>query len=191
MEDSAPDRREANRGRLLAQMPKGAVCAEIGVWEGKFSARILAETQAATLHLIDPWQYMPQFSDTGFGRKKNADLMEVKYQEVVKAYGADPRVVIHRATSEEALSALLDHSLDWVYIDGNHHEAFVKRDLELSLQKVKPDGIIAGDDYNWKVAELGGPVKRAVSAVMQDLGRQAELTVSANQYIIRLKRSAG
>lgn len=182
------NRRERVRGRLLAQMPKGARAAEIGVWEGGFSRRILEICEPAELHLIDPWQYMPEFGNTGFGRPKNEYLMEAKYQDVVAALGSDPRVRIHRATSEAALSAMPDGSLDWVYIDGNHNEPFIGRDLELCLAKVKPDGIISGDDFNWQAEAMGAPVRRAVEAMMERLGDQARLQLMANQYIIRLNR---
>ena len=74
----APSRREMMRGRLLDKMPKGGTAAEIGVWEGQFSRRILEICAPDRLHLIDPWMYMPEFSNTGFGRKKNENLMEVK-----------------------------------------------------------------------------------------------------------------
>jgi hypothetical protein len=181
-------KRDIVRGRLLAQLPKNAVVAEIGVWEGGFSRRILEICDPAALHLIDPWMYQPEFGNTGFGRKKNKDLMEVKYQDVVAAFQNDPRVHIHRATSEDALGALPDGSLDWVYIDGNHNEPFVGNDLALCLRKVKPNGIITGDDYNWQAEQSGAPVRRAVEAMMETLGDKAELTLIANQYIIQLKR---
>src|SRR5215210_8168208 len=47
----------AGRELLLQAMPKHAICAEIGVWEGDFSQCILDSTQPAKLHLIDPWRY--------------------------------------------------------------------------------------------------------------------------------------
>ena len=181
-------KRDIVRGRLLARMPKGAKVAEIGVWEGNFSRRILEICEPAELHLIDPWLYQPEFGNTGFGRKKNEHLMEVKYQDVVAAFKDDARVKIHRATSEVALADLPDGSLDWVYIDGNHNEPFVGNDLALCLRKVKADGIITGDDFNWQAEASGAPVKRAVEAIVAELGDQAKLTLMANQYIIELKR---
>jgi hypothetical protein len=81
-----------------------------------------------------------------------------------------------------------DHSLDWIYLDGNHNEPFIGQDLEMSLRKVKLNGIISGDDFNWQSERSGAPVKRAVEAVMGLLGSRAELTLLANQYFIQLKR---
>ena len=51
------DADDVGREQLLEAMPRHAICAEIGVWEGDFSQRILDRTQPAKLHLIDPWRY--------------------------------------------------------------------------------------------------------------------------------------
>ncbi|MGH7917596.1 MAG: hypothetical protein ACREQE_09015, partial [Candidatus Binataceae bacterium] len=51
--------REDDRTILLRQLPRGAVCAEIGVLEGDFSERIIALTRPRRLHLIDPWKFEP------------------------------------------------------------------------------------------------------------------------------------
>lgn len=181
-------KRDMVRGRLLESLPKGSVVAEIGVWEGDFSQRILDICQPKELHLIDPWLYLPEFSNTGFGKKKNEHLMEQRYHNVVARYKDDPRVKVHRATSEAALSTFADGSLDWVYIDGNHNEPFIGNDLRLCLQKVKADGIISGDDFNWQAEASGAPVKAAVEAVLADLGDKAKLRLMANQYILTLRR---
>lgn len=183
-------KRDTVRGRLLESLPKGAKVAEIGVWEGGFSRRILEICEPSELHLIDPWQYMPEFGNTGFGRKKNEHLMEEKFQQVSEAFKDDPRIHIHRATSETALSQLADGSLDWVYIDGNHNDPFIGQDLATCLRKVKHDGIITGDDYNWQTEESGAPVKKAVEAVMAELGDKATLKLIANQYVIKLNLPA-
>lgn len=182
-------RRERVRGRLLGWLPKQAHGAEVGVWEGDFSQRILEICEPRRLHLIDPWLYLPEFPNTGFGRKRNEHLMEDRFRKVSERFSADDRVVIHRATSEVALSAMPDAALDWIYLDGNHNDPFIGQDLELALRKVKPNGMIAGDDYNWQADAQGAPVKRAVEAIMLRLGSQATLKVIANQYLIRLRRS--
>jgi len=178
-------RRDQVRDRLLGMMPKGAVAAEIGVWEGGFSARILEITEPRELHLIDPWLYQPEFGNTGFGRKKNETRMDEMYAEVAARFSNRPEVRLHRAKSADALAALADASLDWVYVDGNHNAPFVDEDLALCRAKVKPGGIIAGDDYNWQ-GENGAPVRAAVEALVADLGEGAEFKLFANQYFIRL-----
>jgi SAM-dependent methyltransferase len=177
--------RERTRRRLLGRMPKGGKAAEIGVWEGGFSSAILELAAPAELHLIDPWLYQPEFAETGFGRSKNKDRMDEMYQRVVAKFAGDTRVKVHRAKSKDALESFPDGYFDWVYVDGNHYEPFVNEDLELSRRKVRPGGIIAGDDYNWK-SEIGAPVRKAVGALMDRLGSGAALNVMRNQYFITL-----
>lgn len=188
MTDEEPRKREAYREQLLRALPKGGRVAEIGVWEGAFSQRILNVCKPQTLHLIDPWEFMPEFRNTCFGRLKNEHLMDERYEAVCRMFRNDPRVRIHRATSQEALSQMPDHSLDWVYVDGNHNEPFVSQDIALCLQKVKPNGIICGDDYNWKAFELDAPVRRAVEKTLRKLGDQARLERFGQQWMIQLAR---
>ncbi len=188
--DVPESKRDRVRARLLQSLPKGGRVAEVGVWEGAFSRKILEICEPAELHLIDPWLYQPEFSNTGFGRRKNEDLMEQKYKDVCAAFENDPRVKIHRAMSDVALSGLADGYLDWVYLDGNHNEPFIGTDIALSLQKVKPDGLITGDDFNWMSDAQGAPVKRAVEQAVADLGDKASLKTMANQWIITLGRAA-
>ncbi|MFV2033798.1 MAG: class I SAM-dependent methyltransferase [Halocynthiibacter sp.] len=180
-------KRDLVRRKMLETLPKNGKCAEIGVWEGKFSSEILAITTPKELHLIDPWEYMPEFSNTGFGRKKNADAMSEKYEMVKAKFNDDKRVKIHRATSEVALGSLKDGSLDWVYIDGNHNEPFISNDLNLALEKVAPNGVIAGDDFYWE-KENGAPIKTAVHKLLEELAGQAKFERFGQQYVIRLKR---
>ncbi len=168
-------------------MPKGAVCAEIGVWDGKFSEEILKITTPSKLHLIDPWLFQPEFGGTGFGRKSNKDTMEGRYESVRDKFKDDGRVEIHRALSHEALETFEDASLDCVYIVGNHTYEVVKGDLALSLKKVKPNGIISGDAFWWRGGK-GAPVRTAVREVVASLGDKVDFSRIGQQWILKLAR---
>jgi len=178
-------RRDQNRQKILDMLPKGGVGAEIGVWEGGFSERLLAVTRPTALHLIDPWEYQPDYTNTAFGKSRNAQRMGDKYQLVQDKYRDDSRVVLHRSYSHDALAGFEDNSLDWVYIDGNHNFDVVSGDLALSRAKVRSGGVIAGDDLLWKPDE-GRPVRRAVRAFRRSLGEGAEFFRFGQQYLIRL-----
>ncbi len=179
--------REEKRQRLLEMMPKGGVCAEIGVWDGAFSDRILETTQPTQLHLIDPWTFQPEFRNSAFGRKAHRDKMDDKFVAVSAKFAGDDRVVIHRMKSDEALESFEDASLDWVYIDGNHNYDVVSNDLALCLKKVKPRGIIAGDDFFWTTGD-DRPVRRAVLEVVRKLGDAVEFSKIGQQYVMQLAR---
>ena len=180
--------RDTNRLQLLEQMPKGGVCAEIGVWDGGFSERILEVTEPARLHLIDPWTFQPEFSNTAFGREAHRNTMDDKFTAVSEKFKDDGRVVIHQAYSDAALAEFDDSSLDWVYIDGNHNYEVVLKDLQLCLMKVKPDGVISGDDFFWN-GDKGAPVRTAVREVVAELGDKVKFSRFGQQYLLQLSRS--
>jgi hypothetical protein len=178
-------KRDIVRRNMLELLPKKGKGAEIGVWEGRFSVDILEITDPETLFLIDPWEYMPEHSNAGFGRKRNAERMPQMFDIVSEKFKDDKRVSIHQGTSEDVLSQMDDDSLDWVYIDGNHNEPFISNDLKLALQKVKPGGVIAGDDYYWNKDE-GAPIKMAVNAFVAKLGDKCSFQLMGQQYVISL-----
>ena len=179
--------REEKRLQLLHRMPKGGVCAEIGVWDGGFSEVILEVTQPKTLHLVDPWSFQPEYRNSAFGREAHRDKMDEKFEQVTERFKGDDRVVIHRKMSDEALSSFEDASLDWIYLDGNHNYEVVVSDLALAEHKVKPNGIISGDDLHWN-ADKGAPVRTAVREFRRRMGDAVTFDKIGQQYILQLSR---
>ena len=176
-----------DRTYLLAKMPKGAACAEIGVWKGEFSRRILDLTAPRVLHLIDPWEFRPKLPHMMYGglvATGQAD-MDAIHDGVVALLSGDPAVRIHRARSAKTLAAFPDNVLDWIYIDGNHHYEPVLEDLRMSRRVVRPGGRIAGDDYTWGEA-MGFPVRRAVLDFAKEEGLAGALEQFGSQFIIHL-----
>ena len=142
-------KRHANRLAMLAKMPKGGVAAEVGVWNGAFSQAILDVTEPRSLTLIDPWDLLAgQASETWTHEKhEDARAMREMYDSVVDRNASNPAVDIRKGFSAEVLETFPDNHFDWVYIDGNHLYDFVRRDVEISFDKVRPGGCIAGDDF--------------------------------------------
>lgn len=54
---------------------------------------------------------------------------------------------IHGGLSWEGAALYGDQSLDWVYIDADHHYEPVCQDIDAWLPKIKPGGVISGHDY--------------------------------------------
>ncbi|MGH7859695.1 MAG: hypothetical protein ACREQY_20400, partial [Candidatus Binatia bacterium] len=78
------------RAFLLRMLPRDAVCAEIGVWKGELSRRILDKTSPRRLHLIDPWLFQPEFPTRIYGggaAKSQGDMDEI-YRAVVAELGS-------------------------------------------------------------------------------------------------------
>jgi hypothetical protein len=184
------DADHAGREQLLQMMPRQAICAEIGVWEGDFSQRILDHTQPAKLHLIDPWRYEQDimYKDSLYGGQiggSQAKLDHV-YARVCKRFASElatQQVLIHRGDSHTVCEAFEDEYFDWIYIDGNHLYEYAIRDLNMYYRKVKAGGFITGDDY----AEGGwwhGGVKKAVDEFVA-LGLVHLIQIHQKQYIVQ------
>jgi hypothetical protein len=186
MADPAGERRSF----LLELVPAGAVCAEIGVWDGDFAALILDVVGPSQLHLVDPWQFMSTEpyakARYGGGKARSQADMDQLYESVVQRFAApiaDGTVHLHRSTSENAVAGFPDGSLDFVYVDGNHLYDHVRRDLELYFPKVRSGGLIAGDDYG-KTGWWADGVTRAVDEFVSASEAQL-LSTKRSQFVLR------
>jgi Methyltransferase domain len=173
------------RADLLELLPRGSVGAEIGVWRGDFSSRLLRVVRPARLHLIDPWRFEggADYEGAWYGGAiaKNQPDMDDVYESVRLRFAGEAEsgvVVIHRGPSAQIGMEFDDAYFDWVYIDGNHLYEHVREDLEIFATKVKSGGLITGDDYGVRGWWEDG-VKRAVDEFVargtcepEHLGRQ-------------------
>ena len=177
-----------SRYRLVKMLPAHGVGAEIGVWKGDFSASLLRHTRPKQLHLIDPWVFqgdLPRAWYGGLAAQSQADMDAIS-DGVRTRFAAEIEagtVVVHRASSTEALTLLADGSLDWIYVDGNHLYEAVMGDLVSAVPKLRPGGFLACDDY-------GSPgwwddgVRRAVDEFVA--GGSAEAVADlGSQFIMR------
>jgi hypothetical protein len=181
------------RRAVLKVMPRGSVCAEIGVDRGDFSHRILQTVQPHRLHLIDPWEYMvsDEYKESRYGGRfgGNQAQMDARYASVLRRFRSAidaGQVVVHRAYSQDIAPDFDDDYFDWVYVDGNHLYEYVKQDLELFYPRLKPGGYIAGDDYisgGW----WQGGVKQAVDEFVAS-GRVTVVLLKNGQFILQKTR---
>ena len=154
---------------------------EIGVAFGEYSEHILKYWKGQKLYSIDPWMEYPQAV-----YKDNANVSQVRQEEFhqwtisrLEKYG--DRSVILRKTSAEAVKQFKDESLDFVYIDAQHHYEAVKEDIALWRPKVKKGGILAGHDYvDGMLGEGDFGVKSAVDEFVKETGYK--LLVTADHY---------
>lgn len=136
----------ADRHTLLERLPKQAVCAELGTQEGRFASAIVRTTQPCEFHVVD------------------LDLSQLECRDFLLA---DPAVSLHEMDSAACLKQFPDHYFDWIYIDADHRYQAVRRDADVALHKIKPDGMLVFNDYIfWSHEEM---VPYGVVAVVNEI----------------------
>lgn len=119
-----------DRIKMLELIPKGGVCAEIGILKGDYSRYILDTVKPLNLHLVDI-------------NPKSIKVAKKRFEDEI----AQNLVEVHKEDSSTYLESVPDETFDWIYIDGDHSYEGVKKDLEAAHSKIKPDGLISLNDY--------------------------------------------
>lgn len=137
--------------------------AEIGVWRGKWSAHLCKDNPSLEMLCVDLWSTYDTYEDS---RNDKAKLTEA-FAEAT-AVLAPYRCTLIREASVKAAKHIPDGSLDFVYIDANHGEAFVRADLEAWVPKVRSGGIVSGHDYIYRAEKPHIQVKAAVDTFIAE-----------------------
>lgn len=145
--------------------------AEIGVFRGHTSRRLLAYMPNLHLVMVDSWAATDKASDYAksgdFHASLSAEQQEAFAKEAKGNIGfADDRALILRETSQDAAKLVVDGSLDFVFIDADHSYEGCKADIAAWLPKVRSGGLISGHDYNNPGYDFGvnGAVDEFISA---------------------------
>jgi hypothetical protein len=122
------------------------VAAEVGVWKGDFAAQILRSCASITsYYMIDPWRHLPDWNKP-WNVSQNA--FDAIYDEAMsKTRFAAARITVLRGRTKDAADKIKDGSLDFAYIDGDHTLRGITIDLIKLLPKIKPGGLLGGDDF--------------------------------------------
>ena len=155
----------------------GNVLCEIGVFCGEFAEKLL-ETSPSKLVLIDPWQGVVGSGDVDGNNYVNYDLEKV-YEKMVLASQAIPAIELRRGFSWNELQKYPDNYFDFIYIDGDHSYVGCKMDLTLAYQKVKPNGILAGHDYEMNFEKAKNNYNFGVKQAVDEFCLEKNLTICA------------
>lgn len=133
---------------MVKKLNPGSHFIEIGVWYGRSAAYMATEIynskKGIRLDIIDNFRKSP------IQEVKN-NLSRFNYINVIES------------DSASAAKYYPDNSIDFIFIDADHSEAGVTRDIKAWLPKLKKGGVMAGHDY-------GNPrysgVKKAVDSLL-------------------------
>lgn len=145
-------------GKLFQEFYQKGTGAEIGVRKGKFSHQILQNWKGKLL-CIDIW-------DNDQDHKDATDLLSAN-AVLIKGYSKDVSISVD------------NESLDFVYIDADHHYGSVTEDINAWFPKVRTGGIVSGHDYCRYLEHFG--VIEAVNDFCRANG-YSDLKLTTNDY---------
>lgn len=137
------------RDAMLELLPRVATLVEVGVGLGGFSRQLIDHCRPAQFIAIDNFRLHGLPSLWGrppaehFGGKTHLAW----YRDLFAREIGDGRMRVLEGDSAEQMELLSDASVDFFYIDADHAYGPVKRDLNVAVRKVKPDGWIVVNDY--------------------------------------------
>jgi hypothetical protein len=164
-----------DRAFLLENLPKNAVCAEIGVDKGDFTTEILNITSPKKIHLIDAWGDENRYHD---------GLMKL-VKEKFKSEISENQLKLNVGLSTDILKTFPNEYFDWVYIDTAHTYEVTSEELKIIKDKMKKGGIIAGHDFikgNWLAAFRYGVVEAVHEFCVRENWELLYLTCEVNQH---------
>lgn len=133
---------------LMSEMrnltPKDAVIVEVGCYVG-VTSNIFAEDNR-TVYCVDRWNYETDCLDDkpaqfGGGREVFRIFCENCGPKLFKS------IIPIRGFSDE-IAKIFPFTVDMVYIDADHTYPAAKNDILNWGKKVKPGGLVCGDDYS-------------------------------------------
>ena len=143
---------------------KNLMVVEIGCWEGLSTAIIANEIKGkGKLFAVDHWKGNP-----GTLIEQKALLTDIYAYFQLNMKRLDVWDVINPMVmdSETAASICADGILDFVFIDANHIYPSIKKDIEIWLPKLKPDGILCGHDAEFYYSKLTDEEKNIVNVLI-------------------------
>lgn len=150
---------------------------EVGVYRGQFSSDLLRTWECARLTSVDPWREFPNedYIDSCNASQDKHDRNHAETSARLAPFRDRSRIM--RTTSAEAAQEFSEGSLDFVYLDAQHHYEAVRDDIRLWHRKVKVGGVIGGHDYldGRRPSGLYG-VKQAVDEFTSEFGYTAIVT---------------
>lgn len=150
---------------------------EIGVYKGEHAESLLSNLNIKRLYLVDPYEIYEQYVEGRSHYGVDQDPLYLAKQAAFSRLSShSEKISWVFKQSLDALAEIPDE-LDFVYIDGNHDESFVREDIQSYYPKIRKGGVIGGHDfYNGYCREHDGVLKAVTQFVVEkNLPLQVEL----------------
>jgi hypothetical protein len=171
----------------VARARSGAIFVEIGAYLGRstayLAARIKQSRKRIRLYVVDLWDGWFWNDDRqAVPMQAGADVFW-HFMRNMRSDGLDQMICPLKMSSDKAALLFPPGSLDFVFVDGDHGYAAVKRDLTNWFPLVKAGGTLAGHDY---INDDFPGVRRAADEFFFEL--QLPLKENGTSFVVRKPR---
>jgi hypothetical protein len=138
---------------VVDKLPENSDVIEVGSWMGKstnyFVNKVKEKNKKVRFTAIDTFK-----GSEGYDGLLHRTILEpfdgdlyTEFSDNSLMMGNFDSINIIKDTSESSRNLFLNNSQDFIMIDAGHEYEDVKQDIQSWFYKLKPGGIIAGDDY--------------------------------------------
>ncbi len=143
--------------------PEGSVFVEIGSWMGKSASclgQLIKESQKSIkVYAVDTFEGSEEHTELIKDIEDHSSSLLKLFKTYTSLCGVSNIVTPIQGASLDVASKFKDESIDFIFIDASHDYENVLADIIAWYPKLKPGGLIAGDDY----APCWGGVIQAVN----------------------------
>lgn len=124
---------------------------EVGIWQGRstiyLADLIRRSDKPIFFYAFDTFEGSAEHTQDIKAIAGQGKTLEGIFRDNLAASGCKDYVKAIKQDSVNASKRFEDGTLDLVFLDGDHTYEAVKADINVWLPKIKPGGLIAGDDY--------------------------------------------
>lgn len=133
---------------LAGQVPKNGLIVEIGSFMGRSSWALAKSCDSSVqVNCVDPWPKYTLSEEDLESMAGYKEGMKLEFSTFQKNTKDCPNITAIEGCSTE-VEWPDDRLIDLLFIDGDHESPGVENDLECWFKRLKPQGILAGHDFN-------------------------------------------
>lgn len=135
----------------FSKVPDNGTMVEVGSWKGRSTSYmgelIKKSNKSVKFYAVDTWEGSEEHKEDIEKLHIQGRTLFEEFKSNIELCEVSNYITPLRLSSLEASKKFSDNSLDFVHIDASHDYESVLEDIIAWYPKVKPGGIISGDDY--------------------------------------------
>jgi predicted O-methyltransferase YrrM len=173
---------------IIKFLPARKEFLEIGSFEGRSTVWTVENMMedGGEIICVDTWEGSEEHTK---GELNGAEERFHQNISILRSKFPNRAVVSFKSTSINSLASLISYKkqFDFIYIDGSHVAKDVLTDACMAWPLLKKDGIMAFDDYLWKVNgfTINQRPKIAIDAFVNIFENEIDMAHNGYQLIIR------